>query len=148
MVRSIDMQIEIGAPVETIWLAISSQDGLRGWFSPVIEIDPRVGGWVEFHGTHDGSPYRFGGRVVELEPPVRITWEWNSIPDGWPAATLLTIELIPRGDATRVEMRHHGWEALGEPLATEAHAGFTEGWAMSSELQDLKRFVEATLAPA
>ena len=142
MALSIDMEIEIDASVERVWAAVSTRDGLRGWFSPVIEIDPTVGGWVEFHGTHGSSPYRFGGRVVELDPLVRITWEWKSMLDEWPAATLLTIELTERGDSTYVQMRHHGWEALGEDIAESEHAGFVQGWGMSNELRELKEYVE------
>jgi uncharacterized protein YndB with AHSA1/START domain len=139
---SIDMEIEIDAPIGRVWQAVSTQEGLRGWFSPVIEIDPRIGGWVEFHGTHGSMPYRFGGRIVELKAPTRITWEWNSLLEDWPAPTLLTIELFDQGTQTRVEMRHHGWEALGEPLAAREHRDFTRGWGMSNELRDLKEYVE------
>jgi uncharacterized protein YndB with AHSA1/START domain len=144
MALSIDMQIDIDAPIEKVWRAVSTQDGLRGWFSTNIEIDPKIGGWVEFHGTHGGTPYRFGGKVTELTPPSKITWEWNSMLEDWPAPTLLTIELVANGAQTHVEMRHHGWEALGAELGVKEHGDFTRGWGMSNELRDLKDYVEGS----
>jgi len=58
---------------------------------------------VEFHGTNESSPYRFGERVVALDPPIRITWDWNSVLDEWPAAALLRIERTDRGGTTHVK---------------------------------------------
>lgn len=147
MSLSIDMQVEIAAPIERVWDAVASQEGMRGWFNPNITFEPHVGGTVVFDVNHGGH-YRFGGKVVEVVPPTLISWEWRSILDDWPVATLLTFELAETEGGTIVTVRHHGWEAFGGERAEREHADFSEGWRMLGGIGELKTYVEAGVTAA
>ena len=147
MPMEVVLQVEVEAPVERVWEAVATQEGLRGWFNPAISFEPRLGGWVEFAGEHGGSPYRFGGAVVEFAPLRRVTWEWNWVPARWPEPTLLTLELEPLAvsGGTRVTLRHHGWERLPTELRDQTFAGFQRGWDSDDELADLKRYLASAV---
>ncbi|MCC6793313.1 MAG: SRPBCC domain-containing protein [Thermomicrobiales bacterium] len=142
MPLSIDMEIDVNAPIERVWEAISTESGLRAWFNSGIRFDGVVGGHVEFGGGHDGSPYRFGGKILTMEQPRIVTWEWNTIPVGWSESSLLTMELTPLGPITRVAIRHHGWERLGAEQGPAMYENFKSGWAQHDDFDALKRYVE------
>jgi uncharacterized protein YndB with AHSA1/START domain len=99
--------------------------------APVVEADVRVGGRfrvVMSDGTRD-SEHRGEYRV--LEPGRRLVFTWASAATGW-AATLVTIELSPHEDGTRLVLVHEdltgddmrgahrrGWTGIIEKLARQ-----------------------------
>jgi uncharacterized protein YndB with AHSA1/START domain len=44
--RHIDTQIEIDAPVDAVWRALTEAEGLMNWFPPKAEVKPGVGGSI------------------------------------------------------------------------------------------------------
>ena len=44
--RNIELSVEIAAPKEAVWKAISDGEGLASWFSPIASVDPGEGGSV------------------------------------------------------------------------------------------------------
>jgi uncharacterized protein YndB with AHSA1/START domain len=49
--------VRLPQPMETVWPAFATAEGLAGWFGPVDVLEPRLGGVV-------GLPGRGGGRVT------------------------------------------------------------------------------------
>jgi uncharacterized protein YndB with AHSA1/START domain len=138
--RAEDVEVEtrIAAHREMIWDALTVEERRREWWS-YLDLDARRGGRVhERWMGADSTPQTTTGEVVEIEPPSRLICTWQD--DGWPVATRVELAVEPDGDATRVRVRHVGWESLpdGEALRV-AH---TNGWRM--HLENLKRSVERT----
>lgn len=64
------LEVEIDAPVDAVWAAVSSSNGISAWMLPT-EIDEREGGSVVFHmGDTDSK-----GTVLRFEAPNRIVYE-------------------------------------------------------------------------
>ncbi|MFF1487291.1 SRPBCC domain-containing protein [Streptomyces sp. NPDC058319] len=42
-------------PMEAVWPALSTPDGLAGWFTPADELEPRLGGAVSLRGLGSGQ---------------------------------------------------------------------------------------------
>ncbi len=42
--RQFEMKLEIEAPRDVVWSAISEADEISRWFAPHVEVDPGVGG--------------------------------------------------------------------------------------------------------
>jgi uncharacterized protein YndB with AHSA1/START domain len=92
MSERVARRIEVPAPPEVVWLALTVPEQLRGWFGADVILDPRPGGDV--HATWpDGG--RSVGWVEAAEEPRRLAFRWRRI-DG--------VGFTARvGGATRVE---------------------------------------------
>lgn len=102
---------------------------LARWMSPVgsaeVKVDLRVGGALRVVMRGEGIEIRHWGEYVEIDPPHRLAFTWNSpYTDG---ASLVTVSLLAEGDlATRVSIVHSN---LPEAVA-DSHAG---GWGAMTE---------------
>ena len=69
--RAIELAVEIDAPAEAVWKAISEGEEVRRWFSPEARIDPGVGGsvWLSWGPGMDGE-----APITIWEPGKRLRW--------------------------------------------------------------------------
>jgi len=60
------------------------------------------------------------------DPPNRVAFTWKTNQD-WDGDTQVEITFTPEGGGTRVQLRHTGWERVGDraEAARESYAG---GW--------------------
>jgi uncharacterized protein YndB with AHSA1/START domain len=64
--------IEIPAPPERVWEALTTPDQIAKWFFGVdTESDWTVGGTLVHRGEYQGRPYEDRGEILELDPPKR-----------------------------------------------------------------------------
>ena len=115
-------------PRERVFKAWTTADQLARWFSPTDEyqvkatVDLRVGGAYRIEMHHSGGNVNTViGTYQQIDAPQKLsfTWRW----EGSPAPdTLVTIDFIPRGDATDVTMTH---EKL---LTIESRDQHEKGW--------------------
>lgn len=115
----------MAATPERAW-DVLVRDELRADWWPWLQIDAAVGGaLVERWTDGDGRDVVTSGTVEESQPGRLLAATWRD--DDWPAATRLTIEIIPADPGILVRVRHEGWAALGPagPALADAHAA---GW--------------------
>lgn len=135
----IERTLELKAPVERVWRAISDEKELASWFPDEAEFEAKEGsrgrfGWKE-HG--EGTVV-----VVDVDPPHRLSWRWQSSMERSyeEYSTLVEWTLTAREDGgTTLHLResgfdnakHHeqnsgGWkEELGRLVEYLAKAGIT-----------------------
>ena len=73
--REFEMSIDIAAPRDAVWRAISEDTELRRWFAPEAKTDTEVGGeilwaWRDHH--------RWPQRIEILEPGRRLRTRYDS----------------------------------------------------------------------
>lgn len=141
-------EIQISAPPERVFKALSDASELGRWFTnpecPVKswKMDPRVGGRYSYE-TEAGSvvvnnvrDFKCHGEIVECDPPrlLAYTWiaNWHDDPS---SRTLVRWELTPQQGGTHVKVTHSGLRTL--PVARKDYSG---GWTGVVEM--LKKFVE------
>jgi uncharacterized protein YndB with AHSA1/START domain len=107
VIRSIDI---LAAPA-AVWHWLASQDGLRQWISPNIEIDLRVGGTYRFLGPDDKT--WVSGTVLDLQPEKSLILSWLEEQSGWLHPARLVVTLAPMTEGTRVTLIHDGFEGIG-----------------------------------
>jgi len=94
------------APIEKVWKAVSTSEGISAWFMP-NDLKPEPG--YEFTVQ---SPFGSSHcKVLEVEPPHRLVFAWDR--DGW----RVTIELQERGEETEFTLIHSGWGDPDEVIA-------------------------------
>ena len=105
--------------------------------SDTVVLEGREGGRL-FERTPDGDEHLWG-IVVVWEPPHRVGYSWHP-GRGADTAQEVEVTFTPDGDGTRVDVRHWGWEKLGDRL-DETIASYDDGWN-----KVLGRYVEAANA--
>lgn len=115
----------VNAPVEEVYKALTTQDGLRNWWTPEAWAEPVSGSIAEF---------RFGERwhdkmeIVLLEPNQRIVWRCIQCNDEW-LNTEISFFLETVGWRTLVHFSHTGWKG---PTDFFAHCNYHWGYYMHS----------------
>lgn len=122
------------APVQKVWAAVSTSEGIAAWFMP-NDFQPIEG--HEFHleaGPFGKSPCK----VTEIDPPNRLSFKWGQ---DW----TLTFELVEQGDQTEFTLIHGGWDADKVTEFGETHAlvreRMSQGWI--GLVSKLTTYVEA-----
>ena len=128
--------IEIDAPSETVFKALSDQNELTNWFPDAAILEPRVGGKFKISFYKDSKNPRMKldmdfhneGRVVEFVENKKLayTWQWKGGPN-FPE-TVVTWELEKLGEnKTKVTLTHSGFTGKEEgPASVSEH---DKGWS-------------------
>jgi uncharacterized protein YndB with AHSA1/START domain len=128
------------APVERVWSALTDVEQMRQWYFDLKEFKPTVGFEFEFVVEHEGNRYHHLCRVTDviLQKKIAYTWRYK----GEPGDSLVTFELFPDGNKTRLKLTHTGIETFPQTPAY-ARKNFEAGWTaiIGSEL---KQFLEGS----
>lgn len=127
---TIHHKIQIQAPKTEVYAALSTLDGLRGWWTTTTTGVTEEGGVIDFRfGDHLTAM-----RVDSLEPSERVAWECIDSTADW-VGTAVDFDLGERDDRTTVRFRHRDWAEAGDFFS---HC--STKWA--TFLVSLKQFVE------
>jgi uncharacterized protein YndB with AHSA1/START domain len=129
--------IYIASTPEKVWEALTSAEFTRQYFSGrSVEIEPKVGG--SFVMRMPDGRFDIRGRVVEWEPPRRLstTWEVDFAEFQELPACLVTYDIEPMGESVKLTMTEaHQWDIPDAILA-----GGRQGWPLI--LSGLKSLLE------
>ena len=97
--------IEIAAPPERVWEALTTPDQISQWFFGVdTESDWKVGSSIVHRGEYQGRPYEDTGEILELDPPKRfVHTHWSpmsGVPDTPENRQRVTWSLEPTQNGT------------------------------------------------
>ena len=131
--RSIDKQIVVAAPIETVWQTWTSKTGIESFFAPEAEVEARVGGAFHIHIDPLAAPGMKGAddmRFMALQRPTMLSFDWNappSLPQARQQRTFVVVRLAAvDSQSTRVSLHHTGWGDGGEWDKTFAY--FDSAW--------------------
>lgn len=114
------------APLSLVWHAITDRAAIKQWFMDFEGFQPEVG--CEFHFTaqdNDQVDWLHRCVVTQVVPAQKLAYTWHY--EGHPGDTLVTIELFPEGDSTRVKLTHSGLDTL-PAIPAFARENFAAGW--------------------
>lgn len=126
----------IKAPLSRVYGALSTIEGLAGWWTKETSGSSQIGGTIEFRfrspeGDVIGS---MGMEVLKLDQDKQVHWRCKSGPKEW-IDTDITFNLAQEGDYTVVLFGHRNWRE-----AVEFMAHCSTKWA--TFLMSLKEFAE------
>jgi uncharacterized protein YndB with AHSA1/START domain len=149
---SVVSEIEIAAPAERIFKALTDPDQLMRWFNDATcpvkfwRMDARLGGGYSYATKKTNviingvDEFECHGEILEMDPPRLLvyTWigNWHVVKD---RKTVVRWELTPTSAGTRVKVTHSG--LVDEPAA---RGDYCNGWP--GVVQNLKEFAEGSLA--
>ncbi|MEU2894735.1 SRPBCC domain-containing protein [Streptomyces sp. NPDC006967] len=123
-------RIGVTSSPDAVYTALTTVEGLAGWWTRDTDGDPGVGGVVRF----SFEPGAFDMLVLEAQPGERVVWEVVDGPEEW-IGTRVRFDLEKEDDYTIVLFRHEGWK---EPVEFMHHC--STKWA--TFLMSLKKLVE------
>jgi uncharacterized protein YndB with AHSA1/START domain len=140
LAEPIILERTFNAPVARVWQALTDVEQMRQWYFDLEEFKPGPGFEFEFVVEHEGNSYHHLCRVTEVIPERKIAYTWRY--KGELGDSLVTFELSPEGEKTRLKLTHTGTETFPRTPAY-ARKNFEAGWTaiIGSEL---KQFVEAS----
>lgn len=126
--QALELQHRVDAPVEQVWDAFASADGLSAWWwshwpDVRIEADVRVGGAYRIDAP--GVGIVLAGRYLVVEPAERLafTWEWTG-PDGASSDEAVDLTFAPaEAGGCLLTIRHTGPWPDDEPAIA-----YRQGW--------------------
>jgi uncharacterized protein YndB with AHSA1/START domain len=135
-VRTLELQVDIDAPLEAAWKAVTEASGLANWFAPIAEVSaPGLGATVKNGWSEE---MMMSGTVTAWEPKKHVQWLDES---GWmgPGTAMgCDFFLSTENGKTRVRLvqsafgASEGWDDLFDGIET--------GWTYF--LQNLRIYLE------
>ena len=126
---------------ERVWAALTSREALAQWLMP-NDFAPGVGSQFTFQAPPMPA-FNFDGvchcEVTAYEPPRLLTYTWN----GGELRSLVTYQLEPEGDGTRLRFEHSGFD-LSDPIQLGAYQGM-QGWRGALDVS-LRQVIDAQAA--
>jgi uncharacterized protein YndB with AHSA1/START domain len=131
----IDRTIEVNAPPDRVWRALTTAKDLSSWFHVTIEGDIAAGAEAWMTSTspgHEGQ--RFLVRFTEMTPPRRFVWQWHPgavdpvvdySREPW---TTVTFTLEPSGGGTRLSVSETGFNEISLSRRAKVFADNSGGW--------------------
>src|SRR5262245_7618836 len=124
------------APIETVYQALATPEGVGAWWTKQTSGSDEVGGSITTaFSTETGE--HLGGFTLqneELVAPTRVAWRVVDGPEEW-VQTLISFDLKQEDGYTIVNFTHQDWR---EPVEFMAHC--STKWA--TFLMSLKSYVE------
>ena len=147
MTDRIERSIELNAPVERVWRALTDHREFGQWFrvaldGPFVEGQPVTG-----HMTYPGYEHlKMEAQVVRMDAPHLFAFTWHpfaidpAVDYSGEPQTRVEFRLEPTASGTRVTVSESGFDALPEPRRADALRSNEGGW--TEQMQNLRAHVE------
>ena len=147
MTDRIEKSIDIAAPVERVWRALTDHEEFGAWFRVKLEGPFVLGetslGRMTYPGYED---LKWEARVVAMEAPRLFAFTWH--PDAvdpnrdYSAEPQIRVEfrLEPAAEGTHLTVVESGFDALPADRRDEALRSNTDGW--EEQVKNVKAYVE------
>jgi uncharacterized protein YndB with AHSA1/START domain len=132
----IAMQVDVDAPADALYRALTTTEGIAGWWTDRNNTAGVPGNVDTFE--FPGTPLTYRMRVDQAEPGKLLSWHCQAGPPAWDG-TDIRWTLRPAGEGTLVVFDHTGWGEIDTMFRI-----VTLGWAQM--IMSLKRYAETGAA--
>ena len=147
--RVIAKQVVVKAPVDAVWSAWTTTQGVKSFFAPDARVEARADGPFEIYFNPYAPPGSKGAddmRFLALQPQKMLSFTWNAppyFPEVRGQRTSVVVRLAPAGDGqTLVSLTHGGFGDGGQ--WDQVYDYFHKAWG--NVLANLeKRFAEGPI---
>lgn len=143
----IEKSVELNAPVERVWRALTDHEEFGAWFKVKLDQPFAVGARSTGHITYPGYEHvPWKARIVEMDEPRLFSFRWphmdekQEVREDWPWS-LVEFRLEPSGTGTRLTVVESGFDALPANRRAENHRLNEQGW--TEQMGNIKAHVES-----
>ncbi len=143
----IEKTIELKAPVERVWKALSDHHEFGSWFRVKIDRPFVAGEAATGRITHPGYEHlTWTARILKMEAPRLFSFSWHPYavdPDhdySGETPTVVEFRLEPAAKGTRLTVVESGFDAVPETRRAEAFRMNEGGW--TQQVENIKVYVE------
>jgi uncharacterized protein YndB with AHSA1/START domain len=138
---SIIVERTFDAPIAKVWNAITNKDEMKKWYFDLEEFKPKAGFKFDFiGGDKDQAQYLHLCEVQEAEAETKLSYTWRY--DNYPGNSLVTWELMDKGEKTILRLTHADVHTLAEGGPDFARENFVKGWTYIIHTS-LRKYLEA-----
>ncbi|GGC98792.1 SRPBCC family protein [Undibacterium terreum] len=111
-------RIGIRAPISTVYAAVSTIEGIAGWWTRDTSGESRLGGSIQVHFRTPSREEigKMGFELSKLDVNKEVHWHFTSGPEEW-LGTDVTFSLSQEGDCTLILFGHRNWREEVEFMA-------------------------------
>lgn len=132
--RMIVKVVTVKAPVDEVWKAWTTREGVISFFAPDARVEARPGGPFEIYFNPYAKPGLKGADdmvVLAVQDRQMLSFTWNSppqMPEVRGQRTAVTVRFKPAGEGlTEVRLTHGGWGDGGQ--WDQSFDYFTKAWS-------------------
>ena len=134
----------IDGPLEQVWAAFTTTDGLRAWLAPHVDIDLRVGGLMRTNYNAQGrlgDPQTIENAILSFEPQRMISIKVAKAPANFPFPNAIhamwTVLYFSPAGPNQTTVREVSMGFTSDPESQKMRAFFNHG--NSATLSQLQR---------
>ena len=130
------------ASPEKVWKALTEKEQMKQWYFNLDDFKAERGFEFSFPGQgQKGENYIHHCKILEVVEMKKLSYSWTY--EGYQGYSVVTFELFPQGNDTKLRLTHTGLESFPANNADFAKSSFLGGWTeLVTKL--LKAFVEKT----
>ena len=138
-------QLNIKATPETVYKAVSTLEGIKGWWSKDCSVGEKEGTSSNLKFDKQGNIVEMGFKTTHLNPNKKVLWECTSNPNPAWLGTRISTEISETESGCSVlfshrnfdekwagqepfEMTKQGWEHFVKSLISYCETGTGEPW--------------------
>jgi uncharacterized protein YndB with AHSA1/START domain len=129
----------LNASVEQVWEAITDNKKMKQWYFDIETFRPDLGFEFRFSGGDENKQYLHLCKITEVIPGRKLSYAWRYEKET--GESLVTFELFPEGDKTKLRLTHAGLETFPANDPGFAKESFAKGWEFILGIS-LKNFLE------
>ena len=114
MAVHIKHKTSINCPPDNVYKALTTKQGIQGWWTPDTEIEPEVGTIAVFDFS---DRYHNEMEIIDLQPYKRVSWKCIEGETEW-IGTTITFELENKNGQTVLRFSHNDWDQITDFYAT------------------------------
>ncbi len=146
MTDRIEKRVEMKAPIERVWRALTDSTEFGQWFQVKIDGPFVLGEPSRGHITYPGYEHvQWEAQIVAMEPPSRFAFTWHpyavdpEVDYSTEPPTRVEFHLEPIAQGTRLIVVETGFDALPEHRRPDCLRMNDSGWA--EQLENIKTHV-------
>jgi uncharacterized protein YndB with AHSA1/START domain len=147
MTNRIEKTIELKAPIERVWHALTDHEEFGSWFGVKLDGPFAVGEESTGRITYPGFEHvTWEARVTRMEAPRHFAFTWHpyavdpAVDYSQESPTLVEFELQPTSTGTRLSVVETGFDALPGHRKPDVLRLNDSGWA--EQMENIKAHVE------